>query len=386
MTNLSNNNYQKVIRSALAYNSDNIFLYWKGRVALYAALKAAGITSGDEVIIPGLTCVVVPNAILYCGAIPVYADVRSDTLTMDVDSAKKLINAKTKAIIIQNTFGLSADVDTLVDLARSRHILVLEDCTHGFGGYFKGQANGTLADASFFSTQWNKPYSTGLGGILLVNRPECFPWLAAINSACIAPSKQELLGLWLSLQARRFLLHDASYWLLLRLFRWLSKVGLVTGSSSTQEIKSTVMPADFLKQHSPLQASTGMRALASLDEVMAMRERAALAYREVLANHNKWHVSPLHDANNAHLKFPVLINDRRAFFSAAEKAQVRLSDWFVSPIHPVENDLSLWHLDVDTIPIATALAQKLVTINTEVADVEKVCRFLSSNLGLIEPN
>jgi len=376
--------YIHYLANYLRCNVADIHLYWKGRVALYAALKSAGISPEDEVIIPGLTCVVVPNAILYCKAKPVYADVRPDTLTLDVDSVANLINKKTKAIIIQNTFGLSADVDTLVHMARERNILALEDCTHGFGGFFKGHVNGTLADASFFSTQWNKPYSTGLGGILLVNRREFFPEFDTVNCNLISPEKKELACLWLSIQARRFLLTDSYYWDLLRLYRWLSKKGLITGSSSTEEIESTSIPEDFFKGFSKLQATVGVQELSNLDNVINTRRKAAFAYRQVLASHNKWHVSAQHDANNSHLKFPVLVRNRRAFFNAAEKEKIRLSDWFISPIHPVEKNFSDWRLDSNAIPRSCSISQKLVTVNTEVENTKHVCKFLTDNLDLIE--
>ena len=160
------NLFTEVIAAILDIKNNDVFTYWKGRVALYAYLRALGISDGDEVIIPGLTCVVVPNAIIYTGATPVYADIRMDTLTMDPIAVRQCISRKTKAIIIQNTFGLSADVELLVNMAHELGIAAIEDCTHGFGGYYNGKPNGTIADAAFYSTQWNKPFSTGLGGFL----------------------------------------------------------------------------------------------------------------------------------------------------------------------------------------------------------------------------
>jgi len=376
--------YINSIADHLNCNSADVYLYWKGRIALFAALKAAGIGAEDEVIIPGLTCVVVPNAILYCNAKPVYADVRSDTLTIDVNSVTRLINKKTKAILIQNTFGLSVDVDSLVQLGRLNKILTIEDCTHGFGGYFKGKKNGLLADASFFSTQWNKPYSTGLGGILLINRPELFPELNSVNISLIDPEVRDLISLFLSIYAHHFLLTDISYWHLLKFYRLMANLGLVTGSSSVAEIESSIMPDGFFKRCSRLQAQIGLKSLSKLDHVIAMRKKAALAYRRLLAIHHKWHVPAGYDADNSFLKFPVLVHDRRAFLNAAEKEKIRLTDWFVSPIHPVERDFSNWCLNVADIPRAHSISQKLITVNTDVRDVERVCTFLRDNIDLIE--
>ncbi|MCB0824080.1 MAG: aminotransferase class I/II-fold pyridoxal phosphate-dependent enzyme, partial [Bacteroidales bacterium] len=152
--------YKEALASTL--KNENIFLYWKGRVALFALLKAMGVSAGDEVILPGFTCVVVPNAIKYLGATPVYVDVLKEPMNPDVRNYENAISPKTKVIITQNTFGLSFEVDKIAALAKAKNIYSIEDCTHGFGGTFNGKPNGSYCDAAFFSTQWNKPFSTGI--------------------------------------------------------------------------------------------------------------------------------------------------------------------------------------------------------------------------------
>jgi len=133
--------YKQAISSVLSVNPENVFLYWKGRVALYALLKAAGIGIGDEVLLSGLTCVVVPNAIIYLGAKPVYIDVSVNTYNPEFVSYIEKISDKAKALIIQNTFGLSSDVEELVNYAKEHNIITIEDCTHGFGGLYNNKPN-----------------------------------------------------------------------------------------------------------------------------------------------------------------------------------------------------------------------------------------------------
>jgi perosamine synthetase len=352
-------------------------------VAFYALLRSIGVGPGDEVIIPGLTCVVVPNAILYLGARPVYVDVRRDTLTVAPDSVAQRISSKTKAIIIQNTFGLSADVHEIVQMAHAHGIAAIEDCTHGFGGTYNDRPNGTLADAAFFSTQWNKPFSTGLGGILLVNRRDWLPAVASINVHLSRPSSWEIFSLQLGMAARRHVLKDANYWRLVRLYRHLSKIGLVVGSSNATEVESTSIPCGYFQQMSEKQCSWGIRSIAQLPQLLQQRKAAAHAYRDVLRRRALWHVPAIHDRNNSHLKFPILVNDRELFFSRAEKASIRLSDWFVSPIHPVKTRFRDWRLDLHTIPVAADIASKLVTINTDVSTPYLVCEFLEQNSSLL---
>ena len=139
---------------------EHVAFTWKGRVALYAILKALRIGPGDEVVIPAFTCVVVPNAVLYAGATPVYCDIDAATYTPTAETIAPQVTDRTRLIVAQNTFGLSADLNPIMRLAANRGIPVVEDCAHGLGGTYRGRPNGTVADASFFSTQWSKPISS----------------------------------------------------------------------------------------------------------------------------------------------------------------------------------------------------------------------------------
>ena len=157
--------FRRAVSEHVGVPPEHITLFWKGRVALYAILRALGIGRGDEVIVPAFTCVAVPNAVLYTGAVPVYADIDEATYTLDPASVAAAMSPRTRAVLAQNTFGLSSDIEALSALAAPRGAVVIDDCTHGLGGAYRGQPNGAAADAAFYSTQWSKPISTGLGGI-----------------------------------------------------------------------------------------------------------------------------------------------------------------------------------------------------------------------------
>src|SRR5689334_23149354 len=131
--------YKKELAAQLDLSDKNIFLFWKGRVALYSILSALDVKENDELIRPAFTCVVVPNAIIYLGAKPVYVDIDPSTYNMDVSKLESKITGKTKVIIAQNTFGLSPDIDSIVSIASRHKIAVIEDCAHGFGGTYKSK-------------------------------------------------------------------------------------------------------------------------------------------------------------------------------------------------------------------------------------------------------
>src|SRR5262249_18636779 len=182
--------------------ADHITLFWKGRVALYAILRALRIGPGDEVIVPAFTCVAVPNAILYAGATPVYVDIDESTYTPDPTGVEAAVGPRTRAILAQNTFGLSSDLEALSAVAAEAGAVVIDDCAHGLGGSYDGQPSGTAADAAFYSTQWTKPLSTGLGGIAVTQDEGLAGQLRAIESAAREPATHETTMLRALLLAR----------------------------------------------------------------------------------------------------------------------------------------------------------------------------------------
>ena len=91
--------FTEAVASELNVEQTQVFPYWKGRVGLYALLKAMQIGNGDEVIIPAFTCVVVPNAIIYLGAKPIYVDVNKETYNTTIDKIKEKTTDKTKRVL-----------------------------------------------------------------------------------------------------------------------------------------------------------------------------------------------------------------------------------------------------------------------------------------------
>ena len=138
--------------------------------ALHLALAALGIGPGDEVIVPAFTWVATANAVLYCGATPVFADIRRDTYNIDPHDVPRHITPRTKAIIPVHLFGLCADMDAL----RSEippEARIIEDAACASGAAYKGMPAGGLGDMAAFSFHPRKTITTGEGGMLTTNNP-----------------------------------------------------------------------------------------------------------------------------------------------------------------------------------------------------------------------
>jgi len=372
--------YKNEIAQRLNAQPDQISLYWKGRVGLYALLKAMGIEPGDEVILPAFTCVVVPNAILYLGAKPVYVDISDQHLNTTLELIKAKTTAKTRCILVQNTFGLSSEVEEIVRFAKENNLFTIEDCTHGFGGTYEGLPNGTYCDAAFYSTQWNKPFSTGVGGFSLLNKNALYSALETVNSDLLKPSLKQRKTLGMLIRVRKFMLHDSTYWPLLRLYRSWSKSGAVVGSSTAEELETIDMPEDYFMASSKEQEKVGAQSLKSLNEFMDLRKKNGLIYNDFMRKHAQWNYPDDILHNHSFLKYPVFVKDKTLFMQKAEKAKVRLGDWFLSPIHPVTSDFDKWKLTPSNFPKATFYAQHIMNLPTDTKNAEKVIRFLLANI------
>lgn len=376
--------YKKAIASVLGCKEERVFLYWKGRVALYAILKSLNLKQGDEVIIPAFTCVVVPNAIIYAGLKPIYVDISPNTYNMDVNLIEKKITSRTRVIICQNTFGLSSDLEFIISLAKKYNLFTIEDCTHGFGGFYNGKPNGSYCDASFFSTQWNKPFSTGIGGFLVANNEIILKKLKTLDSNKIKPEFFEKLLLNLLLVFRKYFINKYTQSFLVKIYRFLSRYNLTVGSNRGEELNSINMPIDYYKDISNVQVKNGIKSLKNISQLNELRKKNASEYTKYLKSKNKNHVDENVFANHIFLKYPILVKDRDAFFELAEKSNINLGDWFLSPLHPVRERLDIWGLLRTEHPIASSIAEKIVNLPTGIQETPEVLRFLEKNLNLIE--
>jgi perosamine synthetase len=142
-----------------------------GTTALHLALLALGVKPGDEVIVPTLTYVATANAVVYCGATPVFVDSEPLTWNLDPAAIEALIGPKTRGIIVVHLFGHAADMDPILAIARRRGLFVLEDAAESPGAEYKGRRVGAIGDAATFSFFGNKILTTGEGGMVTTDDP-----------------------------------------------------------------------------------------------------------------------------------------------------------------------------------------------------------------------
>tara|TARA_Y100000590_G_scaffold112183_1_gene127919 strand:- start:22920 stop:24134 length:1215 start_codon:yes stop_codon:yes gene_type:complete len=136
---------------------------------LVAILGAAGIRSGDQVILSPWTMSACFSCIIAWGGIPIFADIEEDTFCINPQEVEKKINKKTKAILAIDIFGQSADIQTLKKIAKKNNLILISDSAQAIGSKYKNRYTGTISDIGGFSFNFHKHIHTGEGGMIVTN-------------------------------------------------------------------------------------------------------------------------------------------------------------------------------------------------------------------------
>ena len=159
------------------------FAVANGTAALHIAHRVIGVKAGDEVICPSLTFVATANSVLYTGGIPLFAEIKGlDDLNISPQSIREKITDKTKAITVVHYGGYPCEMDTIMEIAQSHHLHVIEDAAHAPGAEYKGKKLGTVGDIGCFSFFSNKNMTTGEGGMVVTDNDEFAERIRLIRS------------------------------------------------------------------------------------------------------------------------------------------------------------------------------------------------------------
>ena len=151
-----------------------------GTAALHMAVAAAGVKPGDEVLAASLSWTSSATCILHHNAIPVFVDVRKDTLCMNEDKIEEKISDRTKAIIPVHYAGLPCDMDKIMEISEKHDLRVIEDSCQAHGATYKGKMVGTIGHIGCFSLNGSKNLSGGEGGLLVTNDDEVYKQAARV--------------------------------------------------------------------------------------------------------------------------------------------------------------------------------------------------------------
>jgi len=164
-----------------------------GTAALHLAAMTANFQEGDEVIVSSITFAASANCVLYCGAKPVFADIRPDTYNIDPESVRKLITPRTKGIVAVDFTGQAVEHEALRDICREHGLLLIEDAAHAIGTKYRGKPVGSIADMTCFSFHPVKTVTGGEGGAVTTNDGQLYRRLMRLRAHGITRVQEEMV-------------------------------------------------------------------------------------------------------------------------------------------------------------------------------------------------
>ncbi len=326
-----------------------------GRSALFAVLKAFEIGKADEVIVQAFTCVAVPNSVLWAGARPVYADIDA-SYNMDPASFAEKISQRTKAVIIQHTFGLPANLDELLSIAKKHNIIVIEDFAHTMSISPRG-------DAAFFSFGRDKVLSSVFGGLATIHamhHAQCKK-LKEYHKKLTYPS-----FVWIFQQ----LFHPVAFSIILPLYRFgigkallvvLQRLGLLSFPVYPEE-KFGRHPADFPAKYPNALAILLLKQVKKLERFTKQREKIVQMY----------------GGNGPLLRYPKRVDTPALVMAKAKKRGVLLGNWYHNVIDPAGVDFAAIGYKRGSCPRAEEAANHIINLPTRISpkDAKRVMSVL----------
>ena len=245
-----------------------------------------------------------------------------------------------KAVVVQHTYGIPADIRPILDWARESGVAVVEDCAHSWGSRYRDNGKwselGSFGDAAIFSSQWTKPISTGLGGWAIANSPILRERLRHFRSLeCIAPSIGESAMLAIQVVARELASSPAVYWTAKRAYQFLYRRGLLLGTSSPEEFHAE-MPKGYAKRMSRFQEWLLTWRLAKT-EVIRYRRSLKAIYDAALAQNGFDALRTPDYADPVLLRYPLRVTNKNQVMAEARRRGIELGDWYSHPVDVPED-------------------------------------------------
>lgn len=341
-----------------------------GRSSLMAILEALDIKEGDEVLLQGFTCNSAVIPILERKAKPVFVDI-DDTLNLDPGDLEKKITSRSKAVMIQHTFGWPAKIEEILKIVKRHNLFLIEDCAHSLGAKYEGRLCGTFGDAAFFSFGRDKIISSVFGGMAVTNNDNLAEKMERFKEKLDYPS-----GFWVFQQLLHPILVNC---LILPAYRFpnfgklllvfFQKIKALSKAVHWQEKKGK-MPKYFPKRLPNSLAVLALNQFKKLDKFNSHRRRIAKFYEEKLKE-TKF-ILPFSGKEAVFMRYPILVEDSDKILKEARKKKILLNDgWRKSPIVPPDTDIETMKYVPGSCKKAERVAKTILNLPTHVNISEK---------------
>ena len=327
-------------------------------MALSACIYALNLKPDDEVILPGYTCVVVPNAFHFAGVKTVYSDIELDTYGLDASVIEEKITPNTKTILLHHLYGLVCrDYEEIIEIARKHGLSVIEDCAPSTGAVFKNRKVGNLGDVAIYSTEQSKVLTTIQGGMATTNDDLLAGRVKEYYDQASYPHTELIDKQLHSVIMNYYSYKDPKRWWKGDLVRLLHMDKIII--STTKEEEHGIKPAYYgSKMPSPV-AAIGLNQIKKVDNYNQKRRQTAKMWDSWCDSHG--YTKPVIVPNSipVYLRYPVMVEPEKKKDRswAYKELGIYLGVWFVSNIHPSS-------LPVDGCPNADSAVKACVNFPT----------------------
>lgn len=337
-------------------------LFGSGRESLYALLKALGIKSGEEIIVQGYTCVVVPNAIHAANGVPIYADIDPETLNLTPDTVRPLITPRTRAVICQHTFGIPADAKALRKLCDEHSIVLIEELVHMMPDH-KGPDIGSVGDYVILSFGRDKAISGISGGAVLSRHPRTTAALLELERTAAHESWWNVARLLEYATRMRSIVRPLAGTPLFKPALWiLGKLHMIVLVVSPEEKKGRM--SHVIKK---IPNACAELALYSLSKLKSSNERRR-TLTAFFARHGREHGWPMLAGVTPDLplqKFPLFVLNAKAKRMMLKKENIHLDDgWTGCVICPEDIELTETGYENGMDPAAERVCRQIFSLPT----------------------
>ena len=332
----NNKKFIEKLSSFFSVSSNQVFLFGAGRMAVYSVLKSLKLKPEDEVIVAGYTCVVLTNAIKFANCKIKYVDIKKESLNIDNELLFNSINENTRVAIIPHNFGLVAESIEKIK-KKFPTIIIIEDAAHTFGSKDEdGQLCGTLGDASFFSLEYSKPITTGLGGVLIVNNQELSEAIENEYNGLKKMPFSSTFKIISTLCTMTFYYSKRTQFFYTNGFRFLRLFKLVY-QTSEDEING-ILPENYPVKLNPLLANFGYNQMNRIKEI---NDKKNVIQEKLMKAFDKFKDVEKYEVGNTVLaRFPILFKSSVKQEVIATIKQQALDEgylfgeWFNDVVHP----------------------------------------------------
>ena len=360
------------------FNVKYAFSFNSGRSAFLAILNSLDFKKGDEILLQAFCCNAVVNPIIWSGLKPIFVDCDEKTFNIDIDDLKRKISKRSRAVVVQHTFGQSANIQEIAQICNSHNLIMVEDCAHALGAKYHGYKLGILGQAAFFSFGRDKVISSVYGGVAICHDSKIAEKIKNYQEKISYPNNY-----WTFQQLLHPILMNK---LILPTYRILGKYLLVffqqlniLSKAVHKKEKTGKKPMYFPAKMPNALALLALKQLEKLERFNSHRLEIAKIYYEKL-DKKKFILAPIL-AENIYLRYTVKSENAHLIIKRAWKENLLIGDWYASPIAPRGTDFKKVGYEAGTCPKAEKLAKNVFNlpthINIDQKEAERIIQFLN---------